>query len=98
MATAATAQQASVAHQELMIEFNERSADELAAFDFGEFLCECADRDCLETVTLDHIDYLRIRSSVGRSFVLSPGHEGTAARRVGLYAVATNGDVEAASG
>jgi hypothetical protein len=93
MATAATAQQASVAHQELMIEFNERSADELAAFDFGEFLCECADRDCLETVRLEHVDYLRIRSSA-ESFVLSPGHEGTA-RRVRLYVVATNGDVEA---
>jgi hypothetical protein len=94
MATAATAQHASVAHQELMIEFNERSADELAAFDFGEFLCECADRDCLETVTLAHTDYLRIRSSAG-SFVLSPGHAETAERRVRLYVVSTNGDVEA---
>jgi hypothetical protein len=93
MAIAAAAQQASVAHQELMIDFNERSADELAAFDFGEFLCECADRDCLETVTLEHNDYLRIRGSAG-SFVLSPGHEGTAARRVGLYVVAPNVDGE----
>jgi hypothetical protein len=93
MASPATAEQAGVAHQELMIEFNERSADELAAFDFGEFLCECADRDCLETVTLAHIDYVRIRSTSG-SFVLSPGHEGTAARRVGLYVVATNADGE----
>lgn len=94
MAIAATAQHASVAHQELMIEFNERSADELAAFDFGEFLCECADRDCLETVELKHVDYLRIRSLAG-SFVLCPGHEGTAPPRVHLYVVATNGDVEA---
>jgi hypothetical protein len=93
MATAATAQQASLAHQELMIDFNERSAEELAAFDFGEFLCECADRDCLETVTLAHIDYVRIRSTSG-SFVLSPGHEGRA-RRGSLYIVSTNGNVEA---
>ena len=86
MASAATTQQASVAHQELMIDFNERSAEELAAFDFGEFLCECADRDCLETVTLAHIDYVRIRSTPG-TFVLSPGHEGAATRRAGLYVV-----------
>jgi hypothetical protein len=91
MASPATAEQAGVAHQELMIEFNERSADELAAFDSGEFLCECADRDCLETVKLEHIDYVRIRSTRGM-FVLSPGHEGTAAPRVGLYVVATNAD------
>jgi hypothetical protein len=88
MASPATAEQAGAAHQELMIEFNERSADELAAFDSGEFLCECADRDCLETVALEHIDYVRIRSSTG-GFVLSPGHKGDAAR-VGLYVVATN--------
>jgi hypothetical protein len=88
MASPATAEQAGAAHQELMIEFNERSADELAAFDSGEFLCECADRDCLETVGLEHIDYVRIRSSTG-GFVLSPGHKGDAAR-VGLYVVATN--------
>lgn len=93
MASPATAEQAGAAHQELMIEFNERSADELAAFDSGEFLCECADRDCLETVKLEHIDYVRIRSTRGM-FVLSPGHEGTAARRVGLYVVATNADGE----
>ena len=86
MASAATTQQASVAHQELMIDFNERSAEELAAFAFGEFLCECADRDCLETVTLAHIDYVRVRSTVG-SFVLSQGHEGTAAPRTGLRLV-----------
>ena len=93
MASPATAEQAGVAHQELMVEFNERSADELAAFDFGEFLCECADRDCLETVTLEHVDYVRVRGSAG-SFVLSPGHEGTASRRGGLYVVATNADGE----
>jgi hypothetical protein len=93
MTSPATAEQAGVAHQELMIEFNERSADELAAFDFGEFLCECADRDCLETVRLAHIDYVRIRSTRGM-FVLSPGHEGTAPQRVGLYVVATNADGE----
>jgi hypothetical protein len=93
MASPATAQQAGAAHQELMIEFNERSAEELAAFDSGEFLCECADRDCLETVALEHVDYLRVRGSTG--FVLSPGHKGEGATRAGLYIVATNGDVEA---
>jgi hypothetical protein len=86
MASPATAHQAGAAHQELMIDFNERSAEELAAFDFGEFLCECADRDCLETVTLAHIDYVRIRSTFG-SFVLSSGHKGEAAQPVGLYVV-----------
>ena len=94
MASPATAQQAGAAHQELMIEFNERSAEELAAFDSGEFLCECVDRDCLETVALEHNDFLRIRSSTG-GFVLSPGHEGEIAQRTGLYVVSTNGDVEA---
>jgi hypothetical protein len=94
MASPAIAHQAGAAHQELMVEFNERSAEELAAFDSGEFLCECADRDCLETVALEHVDYLRIRSST-ESFVLSPGHKGEAAQRASLYVVATNGDVEA---
>jgi hypothetical protein len=88
MASPATAEQAGAAHQELMIEFNERSADELAAFDSGEFLCECADRDCLETVALEHTDYLRLRSLTG-GFVLSPGHKGEAAQGVGLHVVAS---------
>jgi hypothetical protein len=89
MASPATAQQVGAAHQELMIEFNERSADELAAFVSGEFLCECADRNCLETVALEHTDYLRLRSLPG-GFVLSPGHKGTAAQPVGFYVVTTN--------
>ncbi len=86
MASTESAVQAGAAHQELMVEFNERSADELALFDFGEFLCECADRDCLDTVQLEHTNYLRIRGESG-GFVLSPGHEGTAEPGPALYLV-----------
>jgi hypothetical protein len=86
MATPQTAWQASAAHQELMVEFNERSADELTVFDFGEFLCECSDRDCLETVRLEHVEYLRIRG-MASGLVLSSGHDGTAQPGPALYLV-----------
>ncbi len=57
-----------------MIELNEQAADELSAFDFGEFFCECSDRDCLQTVALPLVEYLRVRGSPGR-LLISPGHE-----------------------
>jgi hypothetical protein len=86
MATFETARHGQLAHQDLMVELNEQKADELAPFGSGEFLCECVDHDCLETVTLEYVDYLRTRSIVG-SFVLSLGHRPTAGAR--LYVVAT---------
>jgi hypothetical protein len=40
----------------------------------GRFICECADTDCLETVSLGIDEYQRIHDDDRRFFVV-PGHE-----------------------
>ena len=56
-------------------EVNERvqelSAD--APLDRLEFLCECGDPDCTETVSLDRAEYERLRSDP-LLFAVKPGH------------------------
>jgi len=39
-----------------------------------DFLCECADKDCVETVSLTLLEYEAVRSEATQ-FVVLPGHE-----------------------
>jgi hypothetical protein len=65
-------------HQILLREVNERVRDlvapSLAGREQGEFLCECGDEACLETVRLAVEEYDAVRASPHR-FVMIPGHE-----------------------
>lgn len=65
-------------HQVLIREVNERVRDVvaplLAAREEGEFLCECADEACIETIRLDLEEYGAVRASP-RRFVMIPGHQ-----------------------
>jgi hypothetical protein len=63
-------------NQVLFREVNERLREQLDESAGGrtEFLCECSNTDCLETVALDPPEYERIRSK-GNQFVITPGHE-----------------------
>jgi len=61
-------------NQALIRQVNERIeqiAGEVANF---EFLCECANLDCIETVELSITEYESIRSSPDR-FPVKPGHD-----------------------
>jgi hypothetical protein len=64
-------------NQILFREVNERVRDVvaplLAAGEEGEFLCECGDDACLETIRLDLEEYEAVRVSPHR-FVMVPGH------------------------
>jgi hypothetical protein len=61
-------------NQALMREVNER-VEEIAGEAWNpEFLCECADTDCTETLELSLGEYESIRSSPVR-FPIKPGHE-----------------------
>jgi hypothetical protein len=73
MASAETTETAGVTHQQLMVAMNEWAADNLTPAQIGEFVCECEDRGCLETVPLPLGDYARVRSAPGR-FVTSKAH------------------------
>jgi hypothetical protein len=65
-------------NQILFREVNERvrevAAPLLTARDEGEFLCECGDEACIETIRLDLEEYEAVRASPHR-FVMVPGHE-----------------------
>jgi hypothetical protein len=65
-------------HQILLREVNERMRDVIAplltAREKGEFLCECGDQACLETIRLDLKEYEAVRASPHR-FVMVPGHQ-----------------------
>jgi hypothetical protein len=66
-----------VRNESLFREVNERIADvneDVEVEDETEFLCECGNENCLETVRLTRTDYERIRAD-GTRFVLKPGHE-----------------------
>lgn len=61
-------------NQALMREVNER-VEEVAGEAWNpEFLCECANMDCIETLELSLAEYESIRSSPLR-FPVKPGHE-----------------------
>ena len=66
-----------VRNQILFREVNDRISDVVERFgDLREidFVCECSQSDCVETVQLDLDEYKAIRSSP-RLFVICPGHE-----------------------
>jgi hypothetical protein len=62
----------------LFREVNERVRDLVAplltAGEEAEFLCECGDEACLETIRLDLEEYEGVRSSPHR-FIMVPGHQ-----------------------
>jgi hypothetical protein len=62
----------------LFREVNERVreviAPLLAAGEEAEFLCECGDEACIETIRLDLEEYRAVRVSPHR-FIMVPGHE-----------------------
>jgi hypothetical protein len=64
-------------NQILFREVNERVrevAPLLGAREEGEFLCECGDEACTETIRLDVEEYEAVRASPHR-FVMVPGHQ-----------------------
>jgi hypothetical protein len=65
-------------NQILFREVNERVrhfvAPLLTAREEGEFLCECGDEACIETIRLDLDEYEAVRASPHR-FVMIPGHQ-----------------------
>jgi hypothetical protein len=65
-------------NQILFREVNDRVREvaprQLKAGEAMEFLCECGDETCLETIRLDLEEYEAVRVSPQR-FVVVPGHE-----------------------
>lgn len=63
-------------NQVLFREVNERVHEigELWRDGRMEFLCECSQMDCAETITLAEKEYERVRSS-SNLFIVVPGHE-----------------------
>jgi hypothetical protein len=65
-----------VRNQILFREVNERIRETIGSFGgtTAEFLCECSNEDCIETIALDLEEYERIRSDANL-FVVASGHE-----------------------
>jgi hypothetical protein len=65
-----------LAHNEALFrEVNERIHDLRAPRTGGtSYICECADSECFETITLDDTDYREVRDEPTHFFVV-PGHE-----------------------
>lgn len=61
-------------NQALIREVNERIESLAEEAANPEFLCECADDSCIETIALSIADYESIRSSPVH-FPVAPGHE-----------------------
>jgi hypothetical protein len=61
-------------NQALWREVNERIKELAETASEVEFLCECANMDCTEVVTLSMAEYERIRSSPTR-FPIAVGHD-----------------------
>jgi hypothetical protein len=68
-------------NQSLMREVNERIEQIAEDAAHPEFLCECADPDCVETIQLSIAEYEAVRSSPLR-FPIKPGHDYTEFERV----------------
>jgi hypothetical protein len=47
----------------------------------ADYLCECADTNCLKLIELDLDEYEHLRSDAG-AFIVAPGHEGHDSGRV----------------
>jgi hypothetical protein len=61
-------------NQSLFREVNERIGELVSNAAYLEFVCECTDATCTETVPLTHEEYEHIRSD-SNSFFVIPGHE-----------------------
>jgi len=72
-----------VRNQLLIREVNERIAEVLHADrdDAMEFLCECSDANCIETIALSYLEYKGIRSNANL-FSIVRGHESPAVDRI----------------
>jgi hypothetical protein len=84
-------------------EVNERIEDLAERFDLRnhplDLICECADENCRERISMTHSEYEELRSDP-RQFAVSPGHvygdiEEVVARREG-YDIVRKTDGEAA--
>ena len=64
-------------------EVNERIAESAERFDAGstEFICECADPDCIHRVEASLDEYEEVRED-GATFLLAPGHGDGSIERV----------------
>jgi hypothetical protein len=63
-----------VRNQVLFREVNERVREAVAHRGYTEFLCECSNEDCTETLGLDISEYERLRSNPNL-FLVANGHE-----------------------
>ena len=73
-----------VRNERLFREVNERIAEVNESFEIEgqtDFLCECAQETCLETLPLTRADYEAVRRE-GRRFAVVPGHEDSEIERV----------------
>jgi hypothetical protein len=72
-----------VRSQVLLREVNDRIAEIVSADGDvpAEFLCECSDGDCVETLRLTLLEYRGIRS-LPNLFVILPGHEAAEVDRI----------------
>jgi hypothetical protein len=61
---------------------NEEIDHQLRAVATGDYVCECADVGCAETLTLRHAEYEAVRAGGGNRFVVVPGHESAEVERV----------------
>jgi hypothetical protein len=68
-------------NQALMREVNERIEQIAEDAAHPEFLCECADPDCVETLSLSIAEYEAVRSSP-LHFPIKPSHDYTEFERV----------------
>ncbi len=68
-------------NQALFREVNERIEQTVGNNSKVEFVCECSDTECIETVELRISDYEEVRANPIR-FVIKPGHEIDAIERV----------------
>ena len=64
-----------VRNQILIREVNERLLDTVGPFEGSiDFLCECSNEACIETVMLSHSEYDRVRAHANL-FLVRSGHE-----------------------
>jgi hypothetical protein len=71
-------------NESLFREVNERIEDAATKLSpmFTEFMCECADDECFERVSLTLVEYSSIRESGPTYFVVSIGHTDPEIERV----------------
>ncbi len=68
-------------NESLFREVNERIEDVAGESEVVEFVCECADKECVSTVALELADYQRIRSN-STWFFVKTGHNVVEIERV----------------